>query len=742
MKNGKQKALIILGGSTYDLPFIKELKKKNYYLFIVDIDINAPGLEYADYPVNLSIKDVDSLVRFFKQKKESFKFVGVTSVDTDANSAIAALSSLLQINSFNFEVSDILSNKFKLYNYFVLKKEIIKESGLNLIPSHIIWYYEDLLDKIKTKKLLFPIILKPTENSGSTGIVIVKEKNKEHNLKKAFLYAKNYSPTGEIIAQEYLKGSVYKIVFLSGKNQIQPILIWNIIYKDNKYPIEIYRNNKINLSLVKKLISIGKIIIEKIGLKNCPVEIKIIKNDDIFYLLDINVRLEGGFFIDKPVYNYLEYDIIENYLKSTIGINPNKFDYIEFLKTKSEKFIFLKKIYDNENINLHIKNDDFRIYKIHSKYIRNDFVSSKYYSNIIYAFSKEEPDFEKIKFEKLKLENNFEQYLLKEARINLNGSCKVCSVCDGKGCIGQIPGMGGENENEVFIKNYYDLRNYKIPQIFYTKNKVKKIINNFLIKKFDSDIFGYKVKFPIFIAPITGIKSNLGGKLDEKEFYISLLKGAIEAGFLSFLGDGSSINKYLYMDKILSKVQYNGIITLKPREINLMLKRIKFFNDKPINAIAIDVDSFNLTTMNKSDSFVKKYSFEELLILKKNSKKTLIIKGIMNFYDMVKLTKYGFESFIISNHGGRVNSSLLSTIEVLKSIDIKYLKKINKNIKIGIDGGFRNGEDIIKAFLLGVDYVLIGRPFAIYAAGGGIEGVKFLFDKYYKQITNIKKYLN
>ncbi len=32
----------------------------------------------------------------------------------------------------------------------------------------------------------------------------------------------------------------------------------------------------------------------------------------------------------------------------------------------------------------------------------------------------------------------------KEARVNLNNSCKVCNVCNGVVCAGEVPGMGGK----------------------------------------------------------------------------------------------------------------------------------------------------------------------------------------------------------------------------------------------------------------------------------------------------------
>ena len=44
------------------------------------------------------------------------------------------------------------------------------------------------------------------------------------------------------------------------------------------------------------------------------------------------------------------------------------------------------------------------------------------------------------------------QEMLKEARQNLNGSCKVCKACNGVACSGEVPGMGGKGTGSAFTE--------------------------------------------------------------------------------------------------------------------------------------------------------------------------------------------------------------------------------------------------------------------------------------------------
>ncbi|NIP99682.1 MAG: hypothetical protein GWM98_03965, partial [Nitrospinaceae bacterium] len=49
--------------------------------------------------------------------------------------------------------------------------------------------------------------------------------------------------------------------------------------------------------------------------------------------------------------------------------------------------------------------------------------------------------------------------------------------------------------------------------------------------------------------------------------------------------------------------------------------------------------------------------------------------------------------------------------------------------RVLVDGGIREGLDILKMLALGADAVLIGRPVCIAAFGAGKEGVEFYLNE-------------
>ncbi|HOV46817.1 MAG: alpha-hydroxy-acid oxidizing protein [Spirochaetes bacterium] len=720
----EKKSLIILGGSLYELPLLLAAKQKGYFIYLVDIDPNAAGHNVADVSINLSTKDIESIKRYIDSlpSLELKSIVGIGSVDSDVHATIAALSNHLNLKHFNYTLSEIITNKYKMYTLLRGYIENGYFTGLNLIQTELHWFYSAKLENLAK----IDMVLKPTENMGGLGVIRVSKEN----LYESFLYCKKNSPTGEIISEPFLSDDTYKVQLLIGEREIAILNVWKIQNINSRNLIERYRTDIINKKISDTLIKYSLEIIERLKIYHTACEIKYIVSSDKIYLLDINLRLEGGFFIDQPYQEYLNYDILSNYILIITGKEPipRKAENLVY-SNKNGKGMHVFKIYPKEQPVL--KDGSASTYTI--KRDLPDVPSSKYYDKILFSKDRKKPDVRIIARAK---EESLEKDILANAIKNFAGKCKVCKICDGSGCIGELPGMGGAYKNESFIANYYDLRDLKLElELLSEKNGYELKIKN--------ELFGKDVIFPLCIAPISGVTSNLGGVLDEEEFYLSLLNGANESRILSFIGDGSSDSKYLEMDKFLKKAEYSGIITLKPRTpLNSLIKKLEYFENTPITAISIDIDSITLPTLKKSDVPVGRLSLEQIKILRKSTKKNLIIKGVGSIFDCIKLAEAGINSVIISNHGGRSLSSLKSSISMLLDIDIKYLHKEYPDLIIGFDGGVRCGEDIVKLLILGIDYVLIGRPFAIYAAGGGKKGVSLLVHKLYDEFSQTLKLLN
>lgn len=90
----------------------------------------------------------------------------------------------------------------------------------------------------------------------------------------------------------------------------------------------------------------------------------------------------------------------------------------------------------------------------------------------------------------------------------------------------------------------------------------------------------------------------------------------------------------------------------------------------------------------------------------------VVLKGILHPADAEKAIAIGLDGIVVSNHGGRQFDGAPASIEALPAIT----KVAKGKIKIIFDSGIRTGVDILRAWSLGTDFVLLGRAF-MYGVG-------------------------
>ena len=84
----------------------------------------------------------------------------------------------------------------------------------------------------------------------------------------------------------------------------------------------------------------------------------------------------------------------------------------------------------------------------------------------------------------------------------------------------------------------------------------------------------------------------------------------------------------------------------------------------------------------------------------------LVIKGIVTREGADLCVKHGMDGVIVSNHGGREDSTGRASIESLREV----VCAVKGKRPVMMDGGVRCGADLFKALALGADKVFIGRP--------------------------------
>jgi isopentenyl diphosphate isomerase/L-lactate dehydrogenase-like FMN-dependent dehydrogenase len=141
----------------------------------------------------------------------------------------------------------------------------------------------------------------------------------------------------------------------------------------------------------------------------------------------------------------------------------------------------------------------------------------------------------------------------------------------------------------------------------------------------------------------------------------------------------------------------------------------------------IDVSRVTALSPNLSGNYLER--LRKLVTVK------FLVKGIVTAEDATQAVHAGVDGVVVSNHGGRQEETLRSTIECLPEI----VAAVGGRVPVFIDGGIRRGTDIFKALALGATAVGIGRPQAWGLAAFGQSGVEAVSNILNRELRTIMR---
>lgn len=97
----------------------------------------------------------------------------------------------------------------------------------------------------------------------------------------------------------------------------------------------------------------------------------------------------------------------------------------------------------------------------------------------------------------------------------------------------------------------------------------------------------------------------------------------------------------------------------------------------------------------------------------------LVVKGVLSSEDALRLKAAGVDAVQVSSHGGRQLESAPPAIHALAAIR----QAVGEDFPLFFDSGLRGGEDVVKAYAMGADFVFFGRSLLFAIAAGGEPGL-------------------
>ena len=100
----------------------------------------------------------------------------------------------------------------------------------------------------------------------------------------------------------------------------------------------------------------------------------------------------------------------------------------------------------------------------------------------------------------------------------------------------------------------------------------------------------------------------------------------------------------------------------------------------------------------------------------------VVVKGVLQPDDALACAAHGAAAVIVSNHGGRQLDGAIAAASALPGV----AAAVPAGIGVYVDGGIRDGQDVLAALALGARAVFVGRPVLWALACGGADGVREL----------------
>ena len=195
MENNK---LVVIGAGEFQLPLVLKAKELGYEVHCFAWEAGAVAKDEADFFYPISITDKEAIL----EKCKEINPVGVLTAGSDlAMPTVAYVCEALKLCCNSYEVACRCTNKYEM-------RRIMRDAGVCSPFFMLADANTDLCDDA----IPYPVIVKPSDSSGSRGIHLA---NNREELASAIKQSCGFSPTSTAIIEEYIQGNEYSCECIS-----------------------------------------------------------------------------------------------------------------------------------------------------------------------------------------------------------------------------------------------------------------------------------------------------------------------------------------------------------------------------------------------------------------------------------------------------------------------------------------------------------------------------------------------
>lgn len=296
--------LAIIGASYLQLPLVNKAKEMGLHTLCFAWEEGAVCKGVADEFYPISIVEKEQILRICQEKRID----GICTIASDvAAPTVAYVAEKLGLVGNSYEVALRASNKYQMRNAFV-------SAGVPCPKYQVV----TSLDEINADFEL-PLIVKPTDRSGSLGITKVI---RQENLVPAVDNALGYSFKHEAIVEEFIEGREISVEFISYQGKHYPLQITDKVTTEAPHFVELEHHQPADLSQeqYKAIFELTERALNALGVTNgaSHSEYKITSDGRVF-VMEIGARMGGDFIGSDLVFLSTGYDFLRGVIDVALG---------------------------------------------------------------------------------------------------------------------------------------------------------------------------------------------------------------------------------------------------------------------------------------------------------------------------------------------------------------------------------------------------------------------------------------
>ncbi len=305
----RQKKVLFLGGAYAQIPILQEARSRGFYIITCDYLPGNPGHKLADEYHDVSTTDKQAVLELARKVNSDLVFAYAS----DPAAPVAAyVSEKLGLPGNKYESVRILAEKD-------LFRDFLSRNGFNAPGARSFAEGEVLPEMVDDMK--FPVIVKPTDSSGSKGVSRVDDVSR---ISEAAAHAFCFSRNKRIIVEEFVHSAGEQ---LHGDGFVENGELIFSFLGDHYYnasinpfvPVSTTWPSRESPEIVKRVEHEIAGIIKKTGFTTGPVNLEArINNEGRIFIMEIGPR-SGGNFVPQVIRYATGFDMVKASIDAALG---------------------------------------------------------------------------------------------------------------------------------------------------------------------------------------------------------------------------------------------------------------------------------------------------------------------------------------------------------------------------------------------------------------------------------------